>query len=150
MHQPGTCSIYVQPKQHLVLRAGILYNESPSLLAICFNTTVCTRCHRCRRTKPQRSSVEASFSMHYSQPGTKEIRMGRKRTTLWTDSSAAVCTGCQTKSLDVFNRRRRDIFNSIRQSESKLGTLIYQANTMRGKSVLLHWIGNLWIGVLSS
>ena len=50
--------------------------------------------------------------MHYSQPGTEEKRMGRKRTTLSTDSSAAVCTGCQTKSVDVFNKPRSDIFNS--------------------------------------
>ena len=50
--------------------------------------------------------------MHYSQPVTKEKRMGRKRTTLPTDSSAAECTGCQTKSFDVFNRPWSDIYNS--------------------------------------
>ena len=48
----------------------------------------------------QRSSSEASFSLHYSQPGTKGKMMGRKRTTLSTDSSAAVCIGFQTKSFD--------------------------------------------------
>ena len=69
--------------------------------------------------------------MHYLQPDTKEKRMGRKKTTLPTDSSAAVCTGCQTKSFDVFNRKM-ERYLKFRQSESKLGTLIYQANTMPG------------------
>ena len=102
----------MQPKQRYVLRAGILYNESLRLIAICFNTAVCTRCQSCRRTKPRRSSSETSLSMHYSLPGTKEKRMGRKKTTLPTDSSAAECTGCQTKSFDVFNRPWIDIYNS--------------------------------------